>query len=341
MERFARPAVSWTVLPIALLATSTLDAQQLTNRDSSTVSELHEEGVPVKLAGSAVPAGEASLFDTELVLGVVAGGEARAYALNSLFHKENEVLNDILGETPIAATWCPVAHSGAVYARTLDQRELELGVIGLDRGALVMYDRDTRSWWSQVTGEATEGALAGHRLEKVPSVVTTWERWRRQYPETTVYVVPGVARRLRFTQDSWAPMTLGGGPIRNEDWVVGVEAGSMARAYLVRKLSGTRVVNDTLAALPLVVFLAEDSVTVRVLSRTVEGRLLSFAAEGERLVDEQTRSVWDPMTGLALSGPLEGRVLEAVVSTSSLWYAWKRLHPNTELWPEEPKASPQ
>jgi len=336
MERLHRPAGAWTAALIALLSTSTLDAQQLTNRDSSTLSELHEEGVPVRLAGSAVPASEASLFDTELVLGVVAAGEARAYALNSLFHKENEVLNDTLGETPIAATWCPVAHSGAVYARTVDQGELELGVIGLDRGTLVMYDRDTRSWWSQVTGEATEGTLAGRKLEKLPSVVTTWGSWRREYPETTVYVVPGVARRLRFTQDSWAPMTLGGGPIRNEDWIVGVETDSMARAYLVRELSALRVVNDTLAARPIVVFLAEDSVTVRVLSRTVDSRSLRFAAEGQRLVDEQTRSIWDPLTGRALSGPLEGRVLEAVVSTPSLWYAWKRLHPDTELWRGEP-----
>jgi hypothetical protein len=336
MRGLGRSPVPWIALAVASSTTAPVEAQQLTNRDSSAVSELHEEGVPVRLAGSAVPASEASLFDTELVLGVVANGEARAYALNSLFHKENEVLNDVLGDTPIAATWCPVAHSGAVYARTLDRRELELGVIGLDRGALVMYDRDTRTWWSQVTGEATEGALAGRSLEKLPSVVTTWGRWRREYPETTVYVVPDVARRLRFTQDSWAPMTLGGGPVRNEDWVVGVEAGATARAYLVRELSGVRVLNDTLAARPIVVFLDQDAVTVRVLSRTVEGRTLTFSADGERLVDEETRSVWDPMTGLALSGPLEGSALEAVVSTSSLWYAWKRLHPETGLWPEAP-----
>jgi hypothetical protein len=333
MEPLNRVVASRTLVLIALLTAAPLDAQELTNRDSSMLTELHEEGVPVKLAGTAIPAGEASLFDTELVLGVVVAGEARAYALNSLFHKENEVLNDVLGDTPIAATWCPVAHSGAVYTRTLDRRELELGVIGLDRGALVMYDRDTRSWWSQVTGEAMEGALSGRKLEKIPSTVTTWASWRLRHPATTVYVVPGVARRLRFTEDSWAPMTLGGGPIRNEDLVVGVETGSVARAYLVRELAEARVVNDTLAAQPVVVFLAGDSVTVRVLSRAVEGRTLSFAAEGERLVDEETRSTWDPMTGLALSGPLEGHSLAALVSTPSLWYAWKRLHPDTDLWP--------
>jgi hypothetical protein len=75
-----------------------------------------------------------------------------------------------------------------VCARKLDQRELELGTIGLDEGALVMYDRHSRSWWSQLTGEALDGPLAGRRLEKIPSTVTTWGKWRRQHPATTVYV---------------------------------------------------------------------------------------------------------------------------------------------------------
>jgi hypothetical protein len=90
---------------IATLAAPALDAQRLTNRDHSTLSELHEEGFPAKFVGEVVPASEASLFDTELVLGVVVAGEARAYAVNSLFQPENEILNDNLAETPIAATW--------------------------------------------------------------------------------------------------------------------------------------------------------------------------------------------------------------------------------------------
>ena len=54
-----------------------------------------------------VPAAEAFRFVSsgELVLGVVAGGEARAYPINQLTGPAREIINDTLGGTAIAATW--------------------------------------------------------------------------------------------------------------------------------------------------------------------------------------------------------------------------------------------
>jgi hypothetical protein len=139
--------------------------------------------------------------------------------------------------------------------------------------------------------------------------------------------------RRRFTEESWTRITLGGrGSVVNEDLVAGIEGRSQARAYLLRRLAGPRVVNDDLDGEPVVVFLAEDAVTVRALRRTVAGRTLTFAAEGDSLRDAETGSRWDPMTGRALSGPLAGRTLEGLVVTTALWYAWRSQRPETSLW---------
>jgi hypothetical protein len=80
-------------------------AQQSTNRDKSGTTDLREEGYPIRAEVPVAPAPDAGLRDDDLVLGVVVGGEARAYPVNLMWKPENEVLNDRLGGAAITATW--------------------------------------------------------------------------------------------------------------------------------------------------------------------------------------------------------------------------------------------
>ena len=321
-------------LAVALVAAAVLgSAQERTNRDQSHYTELHDPGFPIKSGLTIVPAARAGLRDDDIVLGVVVGSEARAYPVNLMWDPQNESLNDTVGGAAIAATWCPIAHSGVVYDRALDGRTVDLGAVGLEKGVFMLYDRQTGSRWSQVSGRATGGRLEGRVLRKRDSTVTTWGRWRALHPGTTVFADAALPARRRFTEESMARITLGGdGPVVNEDLVAGVEGRRHARAYLLRRLAGPRVANDELDGEPIAVFLAADAVTVRALRRTAEGRTLTFAAEADRLRDAETGSLWDPMTGRALSGPLVGRSLEGLVVTTALWYAWRSQRPDTTLW---------
>jgi hypothetical protein len=323
-------------VPLALLLSAGARpalAQERTNRDQSGYTELHEPGFPPKSGLAAVPAAQAALHDGDLVLGVVVGGEPRAYPVNLMWEPQNEALNDTLGGAAIAVTWCPIAHSGVVYDRALGGRTVELGAVGLEKGVFILYDRQTGTRWSQVSGRATHGRLEGQVLRKRDSTMTTWGRWRALHPDTTVYADANLSMRRRFTEESMARITLGGrGPVVNEDLVAGLEGRREARAYLLRRLAGPRVANDALDGEPVVVFLAEDAVTVRALRRTAAGRTLTFAVEGDALRDAETGSRWDPMTGRAFSGPLTGRTLEGLVVTTALWYAWRSQRPGTSLW---------
>lgn len=123
----------------------------------------------------------------ELVLGVVINGEARAYPINMLTGPMREIINDSLGDHPIAATWCHLCHTGVVYTRTAGKRTLTLAVSGmLWKRNLVMIDEETRSLWSHLLGEAMQGPLNGTELKAIPYEMATWESWKRKHPETSV-----------------------------------------------------------------------------------------------------------------------------------------------------------
>jgi hypothetical protein len=126
------------------------------------------------------------LPDVELVLGVEAGGRARAYALARL-HGAGSVLNDQLGGTPIVVftkpgSWLSIAFERAVGGRTLVFRALDEGM-GLE-------DTETKSRWD-ITGRAISGPLAGQSLRFVPSGIEKWYAWAAGNPDTEVYERPG------------------------------------------------------------------------------------------------------------------------------------------------------
>jgi hypothetical protein len=78
-----------------------------------------------------------------------------------------------------------------------------------------------------------------------------------------------------------------------------------------------------------VVFLTSDLTTTPVWSRSVDHRTLTFHADGDRMVDAESGSSWDALSGAALSGPLAGRSLVPVPATTAFWHAWKAHHPDT------------
>jgi hypothetical protein len=197
-----------------------------------------------------------------------------------------------------------------------------------------MYDEETGSWWSQLFGEAVQGEMEGEKLDKLPSTMTTWAKWKAMHPDTTVYVKSSIPYRPRFTQESFSTIAAAGdGPLEGNDWVVALEGHVEARAYLARALARTRLVNEYFEGAPILVFLSEDLSTARVLLRNVGERQLTFAlADGDNLRDEQTGSTWDPISGLAIEGPLRGERLQPLISTYSLWFAWQKYRPDTVVW---------
>ena len=98
-----------------------------------------------------------------------SGGEARAYPLNLLWHETAHTVNDELGRAPIAVALCPLAGVGSAFSRRLGRQTIELGHVSeVERDTLVLYDKDTRSRWGLLTGEAFSGPLSGRHLDRLP-----------------------------------------------------------------------------------------------------------------------------------------------------------------------------
>ena len=104
------------------------------------------------------------------VIGLEINGDARAYPLRVLTW--HEIVNDTVGGTPVTVTYCPLCNAAIVFARKVGDRVLDFGTTGkLRKSDLVMYDRQTESWWQQFTGEAIVGAYVGTALRN-PAVAT-------------------------------------------------------------------------------------------------------------------------------------------------------------------------
>ena len=224
-----------------------------------------------------------------------------------------------------------------MYARSFDGKPHDFGVIGAIEGTLVLYDKQTKSRWSQLFGHAIEGPMEGQKLEKLSSTMTTWGQWKQLYPNTTVYVKP-TAYSQRFTAENFEYIVESdAGPVQPNDLVIGFEGHVEARAYLVRKLAQQRIVHDTFEGASIFVYLSPDYTTARVFSQAVDGDTLHFTlTEDELLQDNETGSRWHPVTGKSIAGPLEGKVLGNLISTySTMWFAWKKYRPDTTLYGEQ------
>src|ERR671910_2978484 len=127
------------------------------------------------------------LADTEPVIGLTVAGESRAYPLRVLTW--HEIANDVIGGVPVAVTYCPLCNAAIVFDRRLDGSVLDFGTTGrLRHSDLVMYDRQSESWWQQYSGEAIVGRYAGRTLEMLPARLESWAEFRAREPDGLVLV---------------------------------------------------------------------------------------------------------------------------------------------------------
>lgn len=136
------------------------------------------------------------LTGAEPVFGVSLNGDHRAYPLRIL--DAHEMANDVVGGVPVALAYCTLCGAGVLYRAERGGRRVIFGSSGLlYESNKLMFDRETKSLWNQLTGEPVLGTLAGGpALARLPLVLTSWGQWKRRHPETKVLGLDtGYARR--------------------------------------------------------------------------------------------------------------------------------------------------
>ena len=277
----------------------------------------------------------------EVIVVEPGGAPARAYPVRVLSY--HEIVNDRVGDRPVAVTWCPICGSAVVYDAQVDERELTFGVSGkLADDALVMYDRETGSEWKQPTGEAIAGDLEGSTLEVLPAPLVTWERFESDHPDGVVLQpvrgsgeddpspreIYDMAPYERYEAGEAFGLYGMRGEGERRSWdrtdldaktvVLGIEGDGEAVGYpLPRVEAAGGVVTDAVGGRDVVVF-ADD------------GRLHAFEDPGlafERVGDAEDAfradgTTWDLTTGESA----DGRRLERIPAVRLYAFAWQDAH---------------
>jgi hypothetical protein len=163
------------------------------SRHAVPLAEIHsggpgKDGIPAIDRPRFVPVAQYRDGDpAEPVIGLVVEQEARAYPLRVLLW--HEIVNDEIGGVPVAVTYCPLCNTSIVFDRRVAGRVLDFGTTGMLRHSdLVMYDRQTQSWWQQYGGQAIVGALTGQVLTVLPSRLESLAGFRERAPHGRVLV---------------------------------------------------------------------------------------------------------------------------------------------------------
>lgn len=260
------------------------------------------DGIPSidQPAFTSIEAADAWIQDDELVLAVSHKGESRAYPLQVLVW--HEIVNDLVAGDPILISYCPLAGSGMAYLRTLDGMPVEFGTSGkLYNSNLVMYDRNTDSYWTQIDGLAIVGERSGEQLERLPVSTVSWGTWKAEHPDALVLDrETGFDRPYGhepyggYNDDSyvWFPVDHRDDRLHPKTAVIGIEVNGVSGAYLESTLDELGTIEDRVGGLRIRIERDSDG-CVRVVCPTT----------GERLSSQQ-----------------------------SFWFAWIAFHPDTKLY---------
>ena len=242
------------------------------------------------------------LDDSGLGIAISVNGTHRFYPNQILVW--HEIVNDQIGDMPVVITYCPLCATGVVYDPVVDGEALEFGTSGkLWNSNLVMYDRTTDTYWSQVLGEAIVGELTGVKLDLLPYENISWEDWKLMYPDGEV-LSKKTGHFRNYNRDPYGGYYGNSAlyfPVDNEDdryhrkeITYGVEIDGEYKAYPIEELEkGHEEFRDMLAGVGLRI--EYDKIT-------------------------QVAKFFNSETG------------EEIVPVYGFWFSWISVHPETDIY---------
>lgn len=319
-----------------------------------------KDGIPAINDPSFVSIEQASQWieHSEPVIVFELEGMARAYPLQILIW--HEIVNDRFGDTPVLITFCPLCYSAIVFDRRIKGKTHEFGVSGFLRHSdMIMFDRNTESLWQQFTGEAIVGEYTGISLEILPSQIISFKQFLEAHPngkvlsrETGHLRAYGENPYVGYDDINNTPLYMKksvDGRLKPMQKIIGVQLNGAQKAYPYSITKDEIVINDVVEETPIVILHMEgarsamDAVLISrsrkagstgAYSRNIDDQVLTFSYTDSTITDNQTGSKWN-ITGKAISGPMEGRLLKPLISGDYFAFAWLVFWPDTEIYKQK------
>ena len=297
------------------------------------------------------------LGEKEPVISLVIDSEARAYPLQILIW--HEIINHKFKGVPVSVTFCPLCYSAIAFDRRLDGKTYNFGVSGMLRHSdMVMFDRETESWWQQITGEAIVGDLTGNKLKQIPAQIVGFNQFAESFPKGLVVSKDTGFKRDygrnpyvgydNINQKPYFPVGKSDKRLKPMEKIIVVEIDRVSKAYPHRTTRKMRVINDKIKSQNVVVFHndgansaldagqikdSKDIGSTGVFIPEVDGKKLNFSfAEGE-FIDDKTKSKWN-VFGQATDGKLKGKQLKQIQHGDYFAFAWLIFRPKTKVYKE-------
>jgi Protein of unknown function (DUF3179) len=327
-----------------LAAVSTQDKNSIVPLDQIVSGGPPPDGIPSIDNPKFISIQEAEEFlkGSDLIVGLNINGDTRVYPLQILVW--HEIVNDIVGNTPVAVTYCPLCFTNQVFNRTMnDGQILEFGTSGkLYNSNLVMYDRTTKSLWSQAMSQSVVGKLAGVKLERIPFDVSYWKEWKQLYPDSKV-----LSRDTGFSRpygvdpygdyytskEELFPIAKHDDRLGLKEIVIGFENEGQYKAYRLQDAEKMKVINDQINTKPIALF-SMNAFMTRIFNPILEGQAtlqFEYNVINDTFIDKQTRSQWN-FDGKAIDGQMKGKQLIRLPFDQGFWFEWTAFHPTTELY---------
>ena len=295
------------------------------------------------------------LKDDEPVISFTVNNTARAYPLQILMW--HEIVNDVIDGQPVAVTFCPLCNASIVFDRRVDDQVLDFGTTGkLRRSDMVMYDRQTESWWQQFTGTGIIGDMNGVVLKQLPSHIVSFADFRKHHKNGEVLSRETGLRRnygenpyVGYDNINSRPFLFRGeisDRLPAMERVLALRNDKSTLLFALSTLTEQPLINTSFGEQPVAVFafstvasaLDKQSIATSrkipaaaVYQAEVDGRALTFEIKNGTAVDRETNSSWN-IFGVAESGELVGKKLQQLDGGVHFAFAWLAFDPDADIF---------
>ena len=199
-----------------------------------------------------------------------------------------------------------------------------------------MYDHQTESLWSHVTGEAIKGVMKGTFLETYPVTQTNWKSWLEMHPDTKTLAKPKLLQS-HYASYNANPEKLGifGRQLKRSQLpgktkIIGLQLHE--KSYAIPLAEFTENAADTvhIGNTSLLIYADESGKGIFAWIPRKDGHPVNVTVQSSTSFYLRTESgaKLNLITGKSESGDLE---LRRVQTTQAFWFGWHNFYPETEV----------
>jgi hypothetical protein len=280
------------------------------------------------------------LSDDDLVIGIKLNDEIKCYPHAIL--NWHEIVNDKIDDKNFAVNYCPLTGSGMAWNREINGRLTTFGISGLLYNSNVMpYDRETESAWSQMKQLCVNGELAEQRPQTMQVIETTWNTWKKLYPDSRVLSTEtGMSRdyssypydTYRENEDVYFYVENDNDTLHPKERLFGIIENEQAKCYRFDLFKpGVKVLNDTAFGKNIILIGSERDNFITAFENPSEQKFVIVKNKLPALFQDEEGNMYD-IFGYCVEGNKKSERLNPANGFTAYWFAWAAFYPKVVLY---------